>query len=71
MNGLGKTSSKKSVQNLFFKKKKRKIYVKKPHVNKKPLARILVQTKTRPIMNYEWIAKTIQKKNPINKIEKQ
>ena len=34
-----------------------------PHVNKKPLARNgnLLQTKTRPRMNYEWIGKIIQK----------
>ena len=35
-----------------------------PYVNKKPLARNgnLVKTKNRPKMNYEWIAKTIEKK---------
>ena len=37
-----------------------------PHVNKKPLARNenLVQTKSRPTMNNEWLGETIQK-NPI------
>ena len=35
-----------------------------PHVNKKPLVRKgnLVQTKTGPETNYEWIGKTTQKK---------
>ena len=35
-----------------------------PHVNKTPLVGKgnLLQTKTRPRMNYEWIGKTITKK---------
>ena len=39
-----------------FLKKKLKIKVKMPHVNKKKLAR---KRKTRPRMNNEWIGKTI------------
>ena len=41
--------------------KKKKINVKMPHLNKKMLARNgnLVPTKTRPMMNYESIKKTI------------
>ena len=41
--------------------KNMKINIKMKHVNKKSLARRrnLVQTKTRPRMNYEWIGKTI------------
>ena len=41
-----------------------------PHVNKKPLARNgnLVQTKTRPRMNYECIEKT-DPKNRKNKVK--
>ena len=42
-----------------------------PHVNK-PRARNenLVQTKIRPIMNYERIGKLFRKKNPIQKIKR-
>ena len=48
--------------------KKLKINVKMPYVNKKPLARKrnLVQTKTGPRMNYEWIGKTIRSKKSKN-----
>ena len=58
MSELRKPFSKKSDQKI---RKKQKINVKKPHVNKKPLARneISFQTKTRPRMSWEWIGKTI------------
>ena len=60
MSELGKSFPKKSDQKHFF-KKKRKINVKMPYVNKKQLARkkTLVRTKTRPRMNSEWIGKAI------------
>ena len=40
-------------------------YVKMTHTNNKPLARNenLVQTKTRPRMNYECMGKTVKKQN--------
>ena len=53
------------LENSFLKnqiqKKKQKIKVKVPRVNKKSLTRegTLVQTKTCPRKNYEWIGKTI------------
>ena len=40
-------------------------------MNKNPLARKgSSNKKTRPRMNYDWIGKSIKKKNPIQKIEK-
>ena len=57
----------------FLKKwhKRAKIKVRMPHVNKKPLARNgnLVQTESRPRMNYEWTGKTLEK-NPIAHVNK-
>ena len=44
-----------------FLKKKQKINVKQPHVNRKPPTRNenLILKKNIPSMNYEWIVKTI------------
>ena len=60
MSELGRPFIKKS-DGIFFLKKKQKINVKKPHVNKNHQREIEIwfKQKTKPRKNYEWIAKTI------------
>ena len=68
MNELGKPFLKKS-----DKQKKQKINVKMPLARTKNTSEKCQSDshkKNRPITNYEWIGKTIWKKNPIKKIEK-
>ena len=64
MNGLGKTSSKNQFK-IFLKKTENLCH--KAACEQKTASENFSsneKTKTRPRMNYEWIAKIIQKKNP-------